>query len=303
MFAGISILCFTASYALALALEVTRLFFQSGVRGLALVVCGSAGMAAHSLFLVSEFVNRPAGTAPLSSWFHWYLLAAWLLTAAYLWVTVDRRHTAIGVFMLPLVLVLIGVAWWFRDEPPFPIDTAYSLWGRIHGATQLAGSVAVMVGFIAGLMYIVQSARLKRKRPPRKGLRLPSLELLARINAQSLLISTALLGVGALSGVILNLVKHVRDVERFAWNDPVVWTSSVLFGWLLAALAFSGVYKPARQGRKVAYLTVASFVFLMFVLATTLLFSEHATQAGAGSTPQISGYTAEGTDEGTNGRL
>ena len=66
------------------------------------------------------------------------------------------------------------------------------------------------------------------------------------------------------------------------WTDSVVVSSAVLLVWLLAATLFEWLYKPAQQGRKVAYLTVASFVFLAFVIA--VLFaggSEHAKPANS----------------------
>ena len=40
---------------------------------------------------------------------------------------------------------------------------------------------------------------------------------------------------------------------------------------------FESVYKPARQGRKVAYLTLASFIFLLLALGLVLA-GEHASQ-------------------------
>ena len=40
---NISITCFLASYAVALALEVSRLFFRSGVRGALMVGFSTAG--------------------------------------------------------------------------------------------------------------------------------------------------------------------------------------------------------------------------------------------------------------------
>ena len=56
----------------------------------------------------------------------------------------------------------------------------------------------------------------------------------------------------------------------------VVLSSSILLVWLLAATLFEWLYKPAQQGRKVAYLTVASFLFLALVMAMLLLGgSEH----------------------------
>ena len=48
--------------------------------------------------------------------------------------------------------------------------------------------------------------------------------------------------------------------------------------WLVAVLLFESLYKPAQQGRKVAYLTLASFLFLALVLSIALFGpSRHAT--------------------------
>ena len=47
-------------------------------------------------------------------------------------------------------------------------------------------------------------------------------------------------------------------------------------------MVFEFFYKPARQGRKVAYLTVASFIFLALVLVVVIL-GRHAATTPAGS--------------------
>ena len=44
------------------------------------------------------------------------------------------------------------------------------------------------------------------------------------------------------------------------WSDPVVISLAVMFAWLVAAELFRAFYPAARRGRKVAYLTTASFV-------------------------------------------
>ncbi len=48
---GISVVCFAASYAVALACEASRLVFRSGVRGAVMVGFAAAGLFAHTLFL------------------------------------------------------------------------------------------------------------------------------------------------------------------------------------------------------------------------------------------------------------
>jgi hypothetical protein len=59
------------------------------------------------------------------------------------------------------------------------------------------------------------------------------------------------------------------------WRDPLVVSSSAMLAWLAAAALFNLTYRAARQGRKVAYLTVASFLFLALVLGTLLVEAQH----------------------------
>jgi ABC-type uncharacterized transport system permease subunit len=140
----------------------------------------------------------------------------------------------------------------------------------------VAGAVTVIVGFVAGVIYLWQSYRLKHKRPPLAGIRLPSLERLENVNSRAIVLSALLVGIGVLSGFVLNLINH-RDAhdEALSWTDPIVWRSAGMFAWLLAAVAFKTLYRPARRGRKVAYLTVASFVFLAIFLAAQLIGTGH----------------------------
>ena len=91
-----------------------------------------------------------------------------------------------------------------------------------------------------------------------------------------------MLGVGVLSGMVLNLINIRNEAARLAWNDPVVLSTWLMFFWLLAAVVAIAVYRPARQGRKVAYLTVASFVFLVIMLAAGLLMDSRHWGRGEG---------------------
>src|SRR6185436_18547787 len=171
-----------------------------------------------------------------------------------------RPQQSVGVFILPLALGLIGVASLLRNSPPFSPTEATSYWRIVHGSALLLGTVGVALGFATGVMYLIQSYRLKHKLVPNPRFKLPSLEWLQRFNVETLFISTAALAVGLISGVVLNLINR-RHAGGISWTDPVVLSSGVLFLWLLAVMTFEWVYKPARAGRKVAYLTVASFVF------------------------------------------
>ena len=277
MLTGISLTCFVASYGVTLAAEVSRLFFRARIRLVAIVAFAAAGLLAHSLFLVNlarSEASLGGQVTPLSSWFDWCLIGSWLVAAVYIVLLLRRTENSVGLFLLPLVLGLIGVSWFVRDEPHFPRDEALGIWRSVHGFAQLFGTVAVSLGFAAGLMYLSQSYRLKHKLPPRPGFRLPSLEWLQRCNRWMLLVSTGLFVVGLIAGIVMNAGQYGG---RVAWTGPVVLSSSVLCAWLVVASMFEAFYKPARQGRKVAYLTLASFIFLAMTLGFVLL-GDHASR-------------------------
>jgi hypothetical protein len=140
--------------------------------------------------------------------------------------------------------------------------------------------VAVTSGFVAGLMYLMQARRLKLKLPPSEGFRLPSLEWLAKINSRAIMLSTLLIGIGFLSGTILNVIDR-ESSGQVPWTDPVIWSSLLMLAWLVAAAVFNATYRPARRGRKVAYLTIVNFVFLAIVLAVLLLVdTQHRSTTG-----------------------
>jgi hypothetical protein len=91
-----------------------------------------------------------------------------------------------------------------------------------------------------------------------------------------LAVSTVLILLGFASGLVLSGLKLRHDSSLNLWSDPVVQSSAAMLLWLFAAEAFRVVYPAARQGRKVAYLTLASFAFVVItVLVLALVKSGH----------------------------
>ena len=267
---GISITCFAASYTVVLILEISRLLFRSGIRGAIMIGFAAAGLLAHTIYLVERAVS--ASGYPLSSEQDWYVVAAWILAALYLYLTAYHRDNAFGVFLLPLVLGLVAAGAWLADPTPFERQPALLLWGVLLGTSLMLATVAILVGFAAGLMYLAQDRRLRKKLPPLRGLRLPSLEWLRKLNSRAVGIAMLLLGIGILAGIILNMIYIRSDGTKLGWTDPVVLATVLMFCWLTISGGVSALYKPAREGRKVAYLTVLSFIFLIGLLTIGFLF-------------------------------
>ena len=266
----ISIVCFAASYAVALACEASRPAFRSGLRGAAMIGFAAAGLLAHTLFLVWRGMSE--STVPLSSPFDWYLLAAWLLAAGSLWLTLANPRTPVGLFLLPVVLALVGAAT-LASREPFLQSPASRVWGRIHGSFNLAASVSVAIGAVSGLMWLIQAGRLARKQPPARGFRMPSLERLAHLTHRTLAVAAWTAAAGFVSGIVLNAVNRRHGLlETVPWTDPVVLRMGALVAWLIAADALAhAVRRRPDGGRVTAWLSVASLGVLAASMAWGLL--------------------------------
>ena len=267
---NISITCFAASYLVVFILEISRVFFDVGLQKFVRVGFAAAGLFAHSvyLFLQGQLELNVSGIW-LGSWFGWCLAAAWIVMVAYLWISIRQSKSVFGLFLMPVVMILIATGTLFADEKPFSVDHAKTVWNMIHGSALLLGTAVVALGFAFGVAYLVQAHRLKKKAPHSNLFRLPSLEWLQKSCEYALVISTILLAVGLVSGIAINLIRQKASGESLgtvAWSDPVVWSSGVLFLWLLTVSIFNFCYKPSRQGRKVAYLVMTSFLFLVLEL-------------------------------------
>jgi ABC-type uncharacterized transport system permease subunit len=276
MLSGISILCFAASYSVAFVLELMGLKKRFAWLRVAIIATTAAGLLAQTLYLsqIAADADIPMSAA------QWLLMAAWVLAVVYLAAQLYLPRTPTGIVLLPITLGLICGSM-FADPEPLAAARSFYLWSKFHGVVLLLGTVAVCIGFLAGLMYVVQSYALKHLRSPANGLRLPSLEWLERVNSRSLGLSAVLIALGFVSGLIMSIAIHREEAGYRLWNDPVVLSLGAMLLWLMAAEVFRLVYPAARRGRKVAYLTLASFVFLVIALASLMLLD---TVHGADST-------------------
>ena len=273
----ISLSCFAFSYAIAMILEISRLFFRAPIRFLIIIGITIAGIFAHTVYLWLKFQKDFSGGTPMASWYDWCLMVSLAIAITYVIIAIKKNENSVGIFFLPLVLLLILIAMLIKNRDAFTPSEATNVWAITHGISLLLGTSAMIIAFVAGVMYLVHAFRLKKKMPPRVGFRLPSLEWLEQCNRQSLFYATGLIAAGLVSGAIMNVLQNSENSAGIPWTNSVIVSSGALLFWLLGVTVFEAVYKPARQGQKIAYLTLASFVFLMMVLGFTLM-AEHAAQ-------------------------
>lgn len=269
---GVTLFCFAASYAVALLLDILNQLRPRPTVRLLAVGFGAAGLLAQTIYLA---VQRP----PLAWQFGWMLCLAWILAFVYLYRAIHYPELAWGIFMLPLVLFLVGLAAAFGrspDEveslPPEFSPRNEHFWGILHAALLFFAAIGMCVGFLASLMYLFQARRLRAKLPPGRGLRLLSLERLEAMNRRAITLAFPLLTAGILIGAALML----RVSDSLAWTDPRVLSTGVL--WLVFAVLLHLRYGRHLPGRQVAVGTIAAFALLLVCLA----LSHPVGQAGGG---------------------
>jgi hypothetical protein len=193
--------------------------------------------------------------------------------------------------------MLVGAAQ-LSSRQPFPQSPATQIWGAIHGMFNLAASVAVLLGAVAGGMWLIQAGRLARKRAPVQGFRMPSLERLAHVTSRTPGIAAWTAAAGFVSGIVLNAVNRQRGLlETVPWNDPVVVRLAAVVVWLVTADALVHAARRRAEGpRAAAWLALASAAVLSASMlwgvfgATRHGMPPPASPAAASSGPATAGH-------------
>jgi ABC-type transport system involved in cytochrome c biogenesis permease subunit len=260
----VSLLCFGASYAVALLAELLQLVRPRRVQRWLRTAFTAAGLVAHSVFLA---VQQPS----LSSRSGSLLLLSWILAVFYLYGSLHYKRLAWGVFVLPVVLGLVALAGLFGLHAE--LGPAWSegwmqgldwdrFWGALHGALVLLSAVGICVAFVASVMYLVQARRLKEKKLPGQGLRMLSLERLEEMNRRAINLAFPLLTAGVAVGAALMAQEGAGVWLR---GDPRMLGALGL--WLVFAVLLYLRYAAHVPGRRLALLTIAAFALLVLTLA------------------------------------
>jgi len=259
----LQVLCFAGTYALALASDLARVVVRAPLRWYATLTLTAIGFAVHTAFLLHRLVVGNALQAPTV--FESFLLVAWLVAATTLYLSVRAsRKTAVGIFLLPIVLGLAGAAAFAPRASWADWGGWAAFWGTVHGLFLLVGAAASAVAFAAGLMYLLQARRLKLKQPIRFGFVLPSLEQSERLNRGGVAVAFPTLTIGLVIGVILGWAMRANDRATISWTDPKVLSGLAM--WLVFAVLAHAQFRWAMRGRRVMILSIVAFGFLIFAL-------------------------------------
>ncbi|MBU8879158.1 c-type cytochrome biogenesis protein CcsB [Bacillus sp. FJAT-29790] len=105
------------------------------------------------------FITRwiAGGHAPVSNMFEFITFFGMALVGAFIVIYFMYRTPLLGVFTMPIALLLIAYASMFpRDISPL-IPALQSHWLYIHVTTTAVGQAILSISFVAGILYLVKS--------------------------------------------------------------------------------------------------------------------------------------------------
>ncbi len=128
----------------------------------------------------------------------------------------------------------------------------------IHLIFSLLSYVAFLVAFVAGILFLIQEAQLKRKHMGWLFHRLPALGTLDRVNFLAIGAGFGLLSLGLFFGLWGS--RHLVRAQ-WAWDPKVLLT---LILWASYFVLWQVRLRSTLRGRKVAVLSILGFSLVMF---------------------------------------
>jgi ABC-type uncharacterized transport system permease subunit len=213
-----------------------------------------AAVAVHLITLVIASISIESPGFPEA-------LSATSLGVGIAYVSVVRRGLrALGLLLAPLAMVVLGTSLVVPHRTVAALeDTGVSPWLPIHLGLTFAGIAGFALSSVVGIVYLWARGRLKAKKFAHMN-RLPSLEVLDRIQFRAMLFGFVFLTLGIGAGGAWAAVTLAEPWEV----DPKVWFTLLIWAWYGAALQVRVV--AGRRGRWTAIFSIVGFGGLLFSL-------------------------------------
>ncbi|WP_028583371.1 c-type cytochrome biogenesis protein CcsB [Desulfogranum mediterraneum] len=214
--------------------------------------------ALHTLNILFRYLE--AGHTPITSHHETISFFAWATAWSYL--SFRWRYTVknLGTFVSMLVVLLMLVAA-FSSREIIPLSPVLqSWWLPVHASITLVAYAFLALSCIGGLMYLLQEREIKQKRFGLFYSRLPSLEVLDKLNHHCLSAGFPLLTLGLVTGILW--AKQAWGAY-WHWDPKETWS---LVTWFLYAGVMHQRFTIGWRGRRAAMISIIAFVSAMFTL-------------------------------------
>ena len=191
----------------------------------------------------------------------------WLLAVAYLYTEFTTDERAMGVFIVPLLVVLQGVSV-LSDGVIEPAPVLDSPWLVAHVSSLLFAYAAFALACVIGITYVLLFRELKSKRLGFFAERLPSLQVLDAMNGRAVGVGWLFLTAGLVVGAVwlFQLAPETADqrVRDMSFFDPKIFV--VVLSWLVYSFELYARRAIGWNGKRAAWLSAVGFSIILLVL-------------------------------------
>jgi len=189
----------------------------------------------------------------------------WLLALAYLYIELTTDERAMGVFILPLLVSLRAIP----ALRPGVEDLAPVLQGPlfgVHVSSLLFAYASFALACVIGVTYVLLFKEIKAKHLGFFYARLPSLQVLDRMNHVAIVVGWVFLTIGIIVGAIWAAQAqggYAGDprVQAMSLKDPKIIVALVC--WLVYSFELFAARRIGWGGRRAAYLSTLGFVIVL----------------------------------------
>ena len=233
----------------------------------------AAGALVHTF--VTGMQTTEVGHVPVAGATSAISTFVWLLALAYLYIEMTTDERAMGVFILPLLVALQAIP---ALKPSLEAPAAVlqgPLFG-VHVSSLLLAYAGFALACVIGITYVLLFKEIKAKHLGFFYTRLPSLQVLDRMNQLAIVFGWIFLTVGLVAGVVFAAEVRVDPhVRAMSLQDPKIFVALVC--WVVYSFELFAARYIGWGGRRTAYLSAIgfSFVLLNFVPISYFLTNSH----------------------------
>ena len=164
------------------------------------MIVAAAGLVGQTLALIFRGVS--AGHFPFVGVYESMVLVAWAIVLVWHVLESFTRIKAVGLYVMPVVLVLLTIALVEYDPPRGLVPALRSDIVIVHVSVMLVAIGCLYVAGGAAIIYLIEEALLRRRKTGGVLGRLPSLATLDRLIYHATLLGLPFLTMGMAAGVI-----------------------------------------------------------------------------------------------------
>ena len=188
----------------------------------------------------------------------------WLLALAYLYTEMTTDERAMGIFIVPLMVILQlipAITNQVATRPP----VLESRWFELHVSSLLVAYASFALACVISITYVLLFKELKGKHLGVFYARLPSLQVLDVMNSRAVTFGWIFLTVGLAVGAVwlLEVRPDAADprVQAMSILDPKIFI--VVLCWLVYTFSLYARRTIGWSGRRAAWLSAIGFGILL----------------------------------------